>query len=45
MDSAWAPIHTCEVGSKEFQLSEGNDFGVVLVVEKDDWYEDVLRPA
>lgn len=45
MDSAWAPIHPCEVGSKEFQLSEGNDFGVVLVVEKDDWYEDVLRPA
>lgn len=29
--------------SIEIQLSEGNDFGVMEAVEKDDLYEDVLR--
>ena len=29
--------------SIEFQLSEGNDFEVMVAVEKGDWYEDVLR--
>lgn len=28
--------------SPEIQLSEGNDFAIVVVVENSDWYEGVL---
>lgn len=31
--------------TKEFQCSKVNDFEAVVVVEKGDWYEDVLRPV
>lgn len=27
----------------EFHLSEGNDFEVVVVVEKGDWYKEVVK--